>query len=79
MSCQVSALPDAFANGKNDDQTRNNDQTSDNRNKYDATSACWEFASDDIVLAFEIAVKADEEHNDADAYECRTKRLSNMS
>jgi hypothetical protein len=76
---QSSALPNALPDGQNDSKTGYDECSSDESNDHDAASTCWELASYNVVLALEVAVEADEQHDDTDANKRCSQRLADMS
>jgi hypothetical protein len=66
-------------NRQHDDQTRDNQPAGHRRHNQDAASRRRELASDNVVLALEEAVEADEEDEDGDGDEGGAERLANLT
>jgi hypothetical protein len=73
-----SAFPYAPSNCQNDDQACDNKCTSNKGDNNNTASTCWKFAPDYVVLALEVAVKANEQDDDANADKCCSQWLTNV-
>lgn len=65
-------------NSKYNNQTRYNERAGNSRNYYYAPATGREFASNDIVLALEISMEANEQYNDRNGDECGSKRFPDV-
>ncbi|KAI9856492.1 MAG: hypothetical protein M1830_006403, partial [Pleopsidium flavum] len=74
-----SPLKNTRINTNNDDQTNHNQRGRDQRHKRHTAPTSREFAADDPMLAFEIAVEADEEDDDGDAEESGAEGFADLA
>lgn len=71
-----STLQRAVRYRQDDHKTAHHQRPGDERDDGNAAPARGELAADHPILALEVSVEADEEHNDGDAEECGAERLA---
>jgi len=72
----TSTLKHARSRRENNDQTTNDQARSHDGNNHNTPPRRRELAADDVVLRLEVAVEANEQHQDGDADEGRSQWLS---